>query len=54
MSPYGEGLNPIPYISAAFGIAALMLGGYGAWIVVQRKRLKAIKIASQYRKETRR
>lgn len=54
MSPYGEGLNPIPYISASFGVAVFLLVGYGAWIIAERRKLKALKIASQYRPERKR
>ena len=54
MSPYGEGIDPIPYISAAYGLAVILLGGYATWIIAERRKLKALKVAAQYRPEQRR
>ena len=42
MSPYGEGLDPVPYIASAFGIAILLLGGFATWIILQRKKLRTM------------
>ena len=50
MSPYGEGLDPVPYISAAYGIAALLLGGFTAWIIIQRRQLRTLQQAVVKRK----
>lgn len=43
MSPYGEGLDPIPYIAAAYGLASLLIGGFAVWIGLQRRRLRTLK-----------
>ena len=52
MNPYGEGLDPIPYIAAAFCIGALLLGGYTTWIFLQRKKLKMLQDAVNYKEVT--
>ena len=45
MSPYGAGLDPTPYISAAYGIGILCLGGFALYVGLQRRRLKQMKMA---------
>ncbi len=49
MNPYGEGIDPVPFIAAAFCIAATLLGGFAIWIILQRKKLKMLKEAVNYR-----
>ena len=34
--------DPIPYISLAFGAAVAFLGGYAAWTIFGRRRLRAL------------
>lgn|GEM_PF-4818946 len=44
---YGQATNAEPYIAAAYLIALILIGGYGAWLVLDRRRthsmLKALK-----------
>ena len=49
MSPYGEGLDPVPYIIGAYGVATILLGGFSVWIVIQRRKLRQLQIAIQGR-----
>ena len=52
MSPYGEGLDPVPYIAASYGVATVLLGGFAAWIFLQRKKLKLLKDAVSYKEKS--
>lgn len=49
MSPYGEGLDPVPYIAGAYGVAVLFIGGFTAWIIAGRKKLRQVQIALKER-----
>jgi hypothetical protein len=52
MSPYGEGLDPFPFILSAYGVCALLLLGMSIWLFVQRGRLDALRDAIE-QEETR-
>ena len=47
MSPYGEGLDPIPYITGSYAVAVALIGGFAAWIAIQRKQLRTLRVAVQ-------
>lgn len=36
---YGEGLNPLPYVIAAYAIGAAGIFGYGFWLAYHHKRI---------------
>lgn len=42
---YGTPTDPIPYITAAYGIGILVLGTYSLWQVRDRKKLRALESA---------
>lgn len=48
MNLYGEGIDPVPFIAAAFCIATVFLGGFTIWIFLQRKKLRLLKEAINY------
>ena len=46
----GEGMDPVPFISAAYGCAALLLLSYAYWQLRLRKRLRQLQeVAEQTR-----
>jgi hypothetical protein len=42
---YGTPTDPIPYITAAYGIGIFILVSYAAWQLRARKRLRALERA---------
>lgn len=42
---YGTPTDPIPYISAAYGLGILILVGYSVWQLRLRKKLRALEQA---------
>ena len=44
-SPYGSGVDPAPYMFAAFGIAVLILGGYTIAIYLARGKIRRLMAA---------
>lgn len=47
MESIGEGLSPIPFITASYGLAALLLAGMAVWLILHRKQLESLKAAMQ-------
>ncbi|SMF29581.1 heme exporter protein CcmD [Pseudobacteriovorax antillogorgiicola] len=45
MSPYGEGIDPVPFIAGAYGVAVLLIGGFTIWLVTQRRQLRILQEA---------
>ncbi len=44
---FGEGMDPVPFISAAYGIAAVTLATYAVWQVKLRQRLRLLEQAAR-------
>jgi hypothetical protein len=42
MEPLGPATDPTPYITAAYVIGALLIGGFATWTFVQRLSLKRL------------
>jgi len=52
MEYIGEGLNPLPYIGAAYGVAALLFVGMAIWLIIQRRQLETLKAAMKYKEQS--
>jgi hypothetical protein len=44
-TPYGAGVDPAPYMIAAFGLAVLLLGGYTMSIYFARAKIRRLMVA---------
>ena len=40
---YGAGTDPIPYITAAYLVGLVFIGGYGALLIFNERKLKLLK-----------
>lgn len=46
-----EGLQATPYIIACYGLAATFILGFGAWNIMQNRKLKLLKQAIRSRRD---
>ncbi|MFW7378845.1 MAG: hypothetical protein ACOH5I_08565 [Oligoflexus sp.] len=53
MEYIGEGLNPVPFIAAAYAVAAILLLGMTFWLIKHRKQLETLKAAMKYKEKSR-
>lgn len=44
-SSFGTGMDPIPYIFAAYALGSALILGYAFWVLLQRRRLKLLLVA---------
>lgn len=44
----GEGLDPVPFITAAYGVAIVLIGGFTAWTIKQRKQLRQMQVVVKH------
>lgn len=44
-SAYGAGVDPVPFMIAAYGLAVLMMAGYAVAIYVTRAKIRRLMVA---------
>ena len=44
-SSFGAGVDPSPFIAAAYGLGTLMIFGYAVWTLIHRRHLQRLLIA---------
>jgi hypothetical protein len=48
-SSFGAGMDPIPFIFAAYALGSALILGYAGWVLLQRRRLKLLLVAVKKR-----
>lgn len=51
-SSLGAGMDPVPFILAAYALGGALILGYAGWVLVQRKRLRSLLVAVKKRPGT--
>lgn len=48
MESIGEGLSHVPFVSASYGIAGILIVGMAIWIIKQRQNIQALQRAVKH------